>query len=160
MKNKILTIILVVIVLLLGGYIIYDKTNSNDVKITKKVEDVKEVDDKKENLDKITKLEIIDLYKNYVMNSKDNLIDANNIDKWNVDKVVYHGYYNDEPDVKYYTLSISYSCKDSTNNCLYKEVSDTNNSFELEVSIDKNNIFKLSGETIENENFKVVNSEM
>ena len=49
-KNKglvVSVIVLLVAVLLLGGYIIYDKTNSNDVKITKKVENVKEADDKK-----------------------------------------------------------------------------------------------------------------
>ncbi len=49
-KNKglvVSVIVLLAAVLLLGGYIIYDKTNSNDVKITKKVEDVKETDDKK-----------------------------------------------------------------------------------------------------------------
>ena len=49
-KNKglvVSVIVLLAAVLLLGGYIIYDKTNSNDVKITKKVENVKETDDKK-----------------------------------------------------------------------------------------------------------------
>ena len=49
-KNKglvVSVIVLLIAVLLLGGYIIYDKTNSNDVKITKKVENVKETDDKK-----------------------------------------------------------------------------------------------------------------
>ena len=116
----ILLIILAITIFILVSYILYmgskDSVASN---MSQSQESIESVEESKEEDVKDYKNVLVALAKSETINQS--FATKNNILDWQIEKVVYLGYYKSNPNKKYYSLEGYFTCQDGTNSCVYQE---------------------------------------
>lgn len=121
--------ILIVLILVLAGYIVYEKvlTDKKDIVddnnittiITTKKTDIKNEDDINFN-------DLVKLLKNYyinqeIQNENSDFYEDDNVEIWNIQNIKYLGYYEEQENIKYYIADGYFKCKDNGYTCIYME---------------------------------------
>ena len=147
--QRIITL-LILIIFALVYFIVFDKTKQ-DIKTSPKesTESIESIIESENTAVKdYTKEELISILKKE-FTDKDKL-EPENIDEWNIEKVMYLGHFEIAPNTRYYAFEGYFSCKDNQPTCVYQE--QTNDDiesgkfiFSVVLTIDENENVEMAG---------------
>ena len=144
---------LILVIFALVCFIVFDKTKQN-IKPTESVESIESkieesVIDAESILKKdYTKEELVSLLKKKYTDN--NMVKAENIDEWNIENVIYLGYLEIAPNIRYYAFEGYYSCKDNSASCINQEetsddIEEGKNIFSTVLTVDEKENVELAG---------------